>query len=353
MTRREFMAALSAAGLLPALVPELANAATPFPVHYRNPNPYDALLRFADPANDQFPCEKDAKEIEGRLARIFAGTEPPPAALESWVRRRGEIRVSRFYSLPGNQVRYEIGTATEYHTGIWRTPDFQTVAASSIASPKPYFRDVTGHVFGADEAFRRQLLPGNTWWRARLDSACGIDVFGNQGIAVGDIDNDGADEVYVCQPGGLPNRLYRIRADGHAEDLTERAGVGVLDDTTCALFADFRNSGKQDLIVLRSSGPLLFLNTGDGTFREQADAFRFATAPRGSFAPAWRQRISTATAGSISISAATSTSRAKTSINTRRPTSTRATGRPISCSAIARCPMAPVWHLKMSPPKPE
>ena len=96
----------------------------------------------------------------------------------------------------------------------------------------------------AVESFREQLIPGNPYWRARLDSACGIDVYGNQGIAVADIDNDGVDEIYVCQPGGLPNRLYKIRADGTAEDITERSGLGVLDETTCALFADFRNSGR-------------------------------------------------------------------------------------------------------------
>ena len=87
----------------------------------------------------------------------------------------------------------------------------------------------------------------------------------------------------MCQPGGLPNRLYKIRGDGTAEDITERSGLGVLDETTCALFADFGNSGLQDVVVLRSSGPLFFLNRGDGTFVEQPDAFQFKTTPQGSF----------------------------------------------------------------------
>ena len=69
-----------------------------------------------------------------------------------------------------------------------------------------------------DDSFREQMIPGNPYWRARLDSASGIDVYGNNGIAVGDIDGDGRDEVYICQPGGLPNRLYRFRPDGRALD---------------------------------------------------------------------------------------------------------------------------------------
>ena len=190
---------------------------------------------------------------------------------------------ARFYALPEAQVRYEIKTATEYHTGVWQLPDFQVVSEHVATSAKPYFRDVTEHMFGAVGSFREQLIPGNPYWRARLDSACGIDVFGNQGIAVADIDNDGVDEIYVCQPGGLPNRLYKIRGDGTAEDITERSGLGVLDETNCALFADFRNSGHQDAVVLRASGPLYFVNRGDGTFVEQREAFDFKTTPQGSF----------------------------------------------------------------------
>ncbi len=279
MTRREFMAAMSAAGLLPLR----SSASTPFAVHYAKPNPYDAVLRYVDPGSDEFQGEKDAVELEARLERILAGREAAPAGLSEWAARRGEIRAARFYALPNSQVRYEIKTETEYHTGVWQLPDFKAVTATSVTSPKPYFRDVTEHVFGGVTSFREQLIPGNPYWRARLDSACGIDVYGNQGIAVADIDNDGADEIYVCQPGGLPNRLYKVRGDGTAEDLTERSGLGVLDETTCALFADFSNSGRQDAVVLRSSGPLLFVNRGDGTFVEQREAFQFKTTPQGSF----------------------------------------------------------------------
>jgi hypothetical protein len=147
----------------------------------------------------------------------------------------------------------------------------------------PRFSDVTAHVFGGTASFRDQLAKGIPFWRSVLDVACGTDVFGSQGIAVGDIDNDGRDEIYVCQSGGLPNRLYKIRDDGTAEDLTSGSGVDILDDTSSALFFDTRNRGLQDLVVLRSNGPLLFLNNGRSKFEIVPDAFKFARKPQGSF----------------------------------------------------------------------
>ena len=126
-------------------------------------------------------------------------------------------------------------------------------------------------------------MPGVDTWRTVIDGASGIDIYGHNGVSAGDIDGDGFDDLYICQPAGLPNRLYRNRGDGTFEDITESSGVGILDNTACALFADIDNDGKQDLIVIRASGPLLFMNVGGGKFRPRPDAFHFANAPQGTF----------------------------------------------------------------------
>jgi Flp pilus assembly protein TadD/peroxiredoxin len=197
-------------------------------------------------------------------------------------------------------IRYDIaGRRTdgkrEERVGRWRTEWTRSGSAAWTATrweageetvsraAAPAFLDVTAHALGATASYRSQMLRGSDYWRTVLDGACGIDVYGNNGVAVGDFDNDGFDDLYVCQPAGLPNRLYRNRGDGTFDDVTEKAGVGVLDNTACTLFADFRNNGLQDLLVVSSSGPLLFLNRGDGTFAIKRNAFRFAKAPEGSF----------------------------------------------------------------------
>jgi hypothetical protein len=49
------------------------------------------------------------------------------------------------------------------------------------------------------------------------------------------------------------------------------------------IFADLTNSGRQDLFVVRHSGPLLFINLGNGTFQVKPDTFHFARPPQGTF----------------------------------------------------------------------
>ena len=112
------------------------------------------------------------------------------------------------------------------------------------------FVDISASALGGAASYRDQMLHGIDHWRTVLDGASGIDIYGNNGICVGDFDGDGLDDIYVCQPAGLPNRLYKNGGDGTFADVTEKAGVGVLDGTSCALFADLTNSGRQDLIVV-------------------------------------------------------------------------------------------------------
>ena len=169
-------------------------------------------------------------------------------------------------------------TPGEFRLQSWRALD-----ETRSRSASPVFVDITMPVLGSNASYSAQMLRGVDYWRTVLDGACGIDIYGHNGVSVADIDNDGFDDLYVCQPAGLPNRLYRNRGDGTFEDITEASGLGILDNTACALFADFDNDGRQDVVVVRASGPLLFLNEGGGKFRHKPNAFQFASPPQGTF----------------------------------------------------------------------
>jgi tetratricopeptide (TPR) repeat protein len=318
MNRRHFIGTAAAAAWLPRFSPASEEAA----IHARSP--WETLLRDIKPSTDEFPFEKQAGEIAAHL-KLFSetgtlpfapdlrGISPMPVRYQTaakgvskaeyggsgtriaegfaqWLDTVGPIRAARFYVLPEDMVRFEIAAGNTYRIGHWkqqwtggRITAFAPVEETVVTAPEPLFREITQHAFHGAESFERQLRHGVPYWRARLDAASGIDVHGHNGIAVGDIDGDGLDEIYICQPGGLSNRLYRNRGGGLLEDITEYAGVGVLDASSSALFADFRNSGLQDLVVLRPDGPLFFVNHGGGRFAHQPGAFRFWTTPQGSF----------------------------------------------------------------------
>jgi len=176
------------------------------------------------------------------------------------------------------KIEWELGASGEVKIQNWVVVD---EVRSRVVTP--IFLDVTEQAFGGNPSFVTQLVHGTDYWRTVLDGASGIDIYGHNGVSAGDIDNDGFDDLYICQPAGLPNRMFRNRGDGTFEDITEYSGLGVLENTACALFADIDNDGRQDLIVVRASGPLLFLNEGEGKFRAAPDAFQFASPPQGTF----------------------------------------------------------------------
>ncbi len=132
------------------------------------------------------------------------------------------------------------------------------------------------------------------------------------GMAVGDFDNDGFEDLYVTAYGG--NRLYRNNGNGTFTDVTGKSGTGGdptpgMGWSTSAAWVDLDNDGKLDLIVLRyvqwdwddvwcgehregyraychpdifpAIAPLVYHNNGDGTFTEVAKKIGMAAPGKG------------------------------------------------------------------------
>ncbi len=323
MNRRDFLATFAASTYFASR----GHASAPLAVKFRQQPAYASALAFVEAGLDEFPGEKTAMEIESRLSAAAKAGEWPVAAdcrgkspfaseyrsigpgvssavykdggavaegCRQWRTSLGTIQSARFFALPGDRVRYTVRSTNrgqlEYRVGIWKlswtngaVTHLEPVEEILTFAEKPWFRDVSAEVFEGEPSFNDQLCKGVPYWRARLDPACGIDVYGENGIAVADIDGDGLDEIYVCQPGGLPNRLYKFDGKGRLRDISHAAGLDLYDDTAGALFVDLRNSGAQDLVLVRTNQLLLFLNDGKGRFTLHKDAFRFATPPQGSF----------------------------------------------------------------------
>ena len=89
------------------------------------------------------------------------------------------------------------------------------------------------------------------------------------GLAIGDYDSDGRDDIYFLNQHG-PNALYRNTGGGKFEDVTTKAGVAMNGKVSVgATFADYDNDGFEDLFVTTTrGGNVLFHNRGDGTFED-------------------------------------------------------------------------------------
>ena len=84
----------------------------------------------------------------------------------------------------------------------------------------------------------------------------------NPGLAIGDVNGDGLDDVFVGQEEGLPNLLFVQQPDGTAANRADEWGVDWLHNSRGALLVDWDNDGDQDLAVSVLGGVIVASNEG-------------------------------------------------------------------------------------------
>ena len=126
----------------------------------------------------------------------------------------------------------------------------------------PWFSDQTATVLAGAPQAAQQFSGGNSEYRLKLQATLPFFKFGHHGVSIADINGDGLDDVYVCQPGGLPNRLLLHQPDHSVTEAAAAWGVDLLDSSQCSLFADFDNDGDPDLVLATTGALTIFENTG-------------------------------------------------------------------------------------------
>ncbi len=127
------------------------------------------------------------------------------------------------------------------------------------------------------------------------------------------------------------NRLYHQKKDGTFEDVTEHAGLQGVGYGMGVAVGDYDNDGFEDLYVTAYGGNRLYHNNGDGTFTDVTDRpDRWPSARQAAGPPAPPGSISITMACSTSSSSATSSGTSTTSGAASTAKATAPTATPIS-----------------------
>ncbi|MCI0461744.1 MAG: VCBS repeat-containing protein [Gemmataceae bacterium] len=136
----------------------------------------------------------------------------------------------------------------------------------SLGTASTWFSDCTRAALADEPAFDAQLKHGLNYWVQRIDRSYRTGISERYGLAVGDVNGDELDDVFVCQPVGIPARLLVQQPDGTYRDRATAAGVDFLDHIASALFLDLDNDGDQDLVLSTLYRVLFLANDGQGRF---------------------------------------------------------------------------------------
>ncbi|MEM9596525.1 MAG: CRTAC1 family protein [Acidobacteriota bacterium] len=103
------------------------------------------------------------------------------------------------------------------------------------------------------------------------------------GLAFGDFDNDGFEDLYLANFAGPilmgrteleaereGGKLFHNQGDGTFRDVTETAGVGHVGWDNGVLWVDVDGDGWLDLLITGIDKIVLYRNRGDGTFEDQS-----------------------------------------------------------------------------------
>src|SRR5262245_1595133 len=168
-----------------------------------------------------------------QVTRVVFAEVPPTQSKITWVHDNGRSEARHLPETCGGG-----GLFFDYDNDGFLDIYFVNSGPSDFYSPQTPIRNALYHNNG-DGTF--------TDVTEKAGVACGkMGDFG-MGAAAGDYDGDGFQDLYVTNYG--KNRLFHNNGNGTFTDVTDAAGVGAPNWSTCATWFDYDNDGKLDLFV--------------------------------------------------------------------------------------------------------
>jgi len=260
--------------LIPAAIP---TGPSTFESH---PWPVAALSKQTDRVDLWRPIFDEISFFEHAKVEIISGVHPDGNMLRYEAKGGFEalarMKSDQWRSFEGRmELTWEYPRTDDGAAGDWQITGWKTTEMHWRASPRRLFvesLDTAMHESQEASMLRRSLHYEATVKHYRdgtkqLPHPYFAPISANQkeGIAVADVNGDGFDDIYITMRLGK-NMLLVNQGDG---TFLEQAAAFKLDlpgHTPCALFADFDNDGDQDVILGRSLLKTSYLENRQGVF---------------------------------------------------------------------------------------
>lgn len=128
--------------------------------------------------------------------------------------------------------------------------------------------------------FSHYLLKNNMGRFQNIADEAGIRYNGIESEAIfTDYDNDGFLDLYITREG--PNLLYGNVSEGVFKDVSAKAGAGDPGSGNHVLFFDMDQEGDLDIFLANKNSTKVYLNNGDQTFRDVTEEMTFGNNQHG------------------------------------------------------------------------
>ena len=210
---------------------------------------------------------ESADEIQASVRFELSGLlADPPAASHDWAYLRMRLAL-RQEGLEILEASLELG---------------ERVTAAS-----PWFEEAQQQALQSTGRPTPQQPPGETL-EAASQSSLRYPAAAHYGAGLSAVDYDGDGRIDLFLPGPSDARLLRNLGNGDFQDVTSKVGIAGLEGLSVALFADYDNDGRKDLVVAgRDAGLRLFRGNQDGTFLEETGKAGFDSKADSIVSAAW------------------------------------------------------------------